>query len=194
MAYKKKTRKISDIMPARKADNNNCSLNSCRISKKKLTRYELDAQARLDKKKKKHKGLNSGSRHNIALENQKTKQNNERDPRIGSKKKIPLMVEFVNKPEKGKTIPPMKKIIEEKTIKISPEIELEQLENNECLHQLLDDIENGKKLSKEDQKFVDDSLDRIDELMTELGISDDEELSDNDLLRQFETANLNHFK
>ncbi len=191
MAHKKKTRKISDIMPARKGENN-CSLNSCRISKKQKTRYELDAQARLDKKKKKHKGLRSGARHNVEVENQKGQQE-KKDPRVGSKKKIPLMVEFVNKPEKGKVIPPIKKELKPAP-KIAPEVELAQLEDNECLHQLLDDIENGKKISAEDQKFVDECLDRIDELMTKLGISDEDEKDDDyALLRQFETANLNEY-
>ena len=37
-------------------------------SGKKLTRYELDAKAREDKKKRKHKGLASGSRHSAVEE------------------------------------------------------------------------------------------------------------------------------
>ncbi|MDP8033307.1 Der GTPase-activating protein YihI [Pasteurella atlantica] len=194
MAHKKKTRKISDIMPARKSDNA-CSLNACHISKKQKNRYELDAQARLDKKKKKHKGLSSGARHNVTLENKKLTSQEKKDPRVGSKKKVPLMVEFVNKPEKGKVIPPMKKTPEQVEQKptLAPELELTQLENNECLHQLLDDLEKGKTLSTEDQKFVDECLDRVDELMTELGI-EEEEQDDNALLRQFETANLNEFR
>ncbi len=192
MAHKKKTRKISDIMPIRKADKSQ-TINPNKINKKKLTRYELDAQARLDKKKKKHKGLNSGARHNIIAENQKTQQE-KKDPRVDSKKKIPLMVEFVNKPEKGKVIPPMKKELKPAP-QITPEVELAQLEDNECLHQLLDDIENGKKISAEDQKFVDECLDRIDELMSELGINDEDEKDDDyALLRQFETANLNEYR
>ncbi len=50
MARKKKTRRVSDIMPARKVDK------KVELPKgkpgKKLTRYELDAKAREDKKKK----------------------------------------------------------------------------------------------------------------------------------------------
>ncbi|MDP8079213.1 Der GTPase-activating protein YihI [Phocoenobacter skyensis] len=189
MAHKKKTRKISDIMPARKADKT--PINTAKIGKRKITRYELDIQARLDKKKKKHKGLASGSRHNVS-EQKVTPQQTKKDPRIGSRKKVPLMVEFVNKPEKGEIIPPMKKEMQEKRV-LSPEKELAQLENNECLNQLLDDIENGKTLSVEDQKFVNECLDRVDELMTELGIITDD-IDDNELLRQFETANLNNFR
>ncbi|MDO9777476.1 Der GTPase-activating protein YihI, partial [Glaesserella parasuis] len=93
--------------------------------------------------------------------------------RIGSRKKVPLMVEFVNQPEKGRVIKPVP--IEVEKPRLSPEQELEQLENNECLNQLLDDLEAGKTLSAQDQKFVDECLDRVHELMTELGIQDEED-------------------
>ena len=73
-------------------------------------------------------------------------------------------------------------------------MELEQLENNECLHQLLDELDAGKVLSAEDQKFVDECLDRIDELMEILGIQDEEVDEGDALLHQFETINLNQFK
>ena len=48
MARKKKSRKISDIMPIRNRIRN---LKHRKLSGKKLTRYELDAKAREDKKK-----------------------------------------------------------------------------------------------------------------------------------------------
>ena len=66
MARKKKSRKISDIMPIRKSDK---KPEAPKLSGKKLTRYELDAKAREDKKKRKHKGLASGSRHSNAEQN-----------------------------------------------------------------------------------------------------------------------------
>ena len=47
MARKKKSRKISDIMPIRKSDK---KPEAPKLSGKKLTRYELDAKAREDKK------------------------------------------------------------------------------------------------------------------------------------------------
>lgn len=104
---------------------------------------------------------------------------------------MPLVVEFVNKPEKGMTIPPMK--LEEKLPKQDPMLELELLESNECLNQLLDDLEAGKTLSAEDQQFVDDCLDRIAELMDELGISEDDD-PEEDLLRTFEKIDINQFR
>ena len=51
------------------------------------------------------------------------------------------------------------------------------LESDERLDALLERLENDETLSAEDQKWVDAKLDRIDELMQQLGLSydDDEE-------------------
>ncbi|WP_210497627.1 GTPase-activating protein, partial [Pantoea ananatis] len=56
-----------------------------------------------------------------------------------------------------------------------PEEELAQLENSERLDALLDRLEKGETLSSEDQGWLDVTLDRIDELMEQLGIEMDEE-------------------
>lgn len=186
MARQKKTRRITDIMPTRKADKKS-ELPKSR-SGKKLTRYELDAKAREEKKKRKHKGLASGSRHSMQENKANEAQTVVKDPKIGSKKKVPLIVEFVNKPEKGQTIPAVKPAKQ-----IDPMQELENLENNEILNELLDALDQGKTLSKADQQFVDECLDRVAELMKELGIEDEEE-NDDDLYRTFETIDINKFK
>ena len=186
MSRTKKTRRLTDIMPTRKSDKRPEQPKLSSGKNRKPTRYELDA------KKRKHKGLPTGSRNVDTAEQKKAVVKEAKDPRIGSKKKIPLMVEFVNKPEKGQFIKPV--LPEEVKPVLSPELELEQLENNECLHQLLDELDAGKVLSAEDQKFVDECLDRIDELMEILGIQDEEMDEGDALLRQFETINLNQFK
>lgn len=192
MSRTKKSRRITDIMPARKSDKREQSLSKLSGSKKrKLTRYELDLQGREAKKKRKHKGLASGSRNAEQLDPKLLTLQEKKDPRIGSRKKVPLMVEFVNQPEKGKVITPV--ALETKRKILSPEQELMQLENNECLNQFLDQLEAGKTLSTDDQRFVDECLDRIYELMEELGIEDEEE-SDDALLRQFETIDINKFR
>ena len=72
-------------------------------------------------------------------------------------------------------------------------VELERLENNEILNELLDRLEEGKTLSKAEQQFVDECLERVAELMKELGIEDDEE-NEEDLYRTFEKININRFK
>ncbi|HGO5854415.1 TPA: Der GTPase-activating protein YihI [Mannheimia haemolytica] len=195
MSRTKKTRRITDIMPARKTDKPKQPTPKLGGGKnRKPTRYELDAQAREEKRKRKHKGLPTGSRNADPAEQKKAVVKEVKDPRIGSRKKVPLMVEFVNQPEKGRTIKPVP--VEPIKPTLSLEQELEQLENNECLNQLLDDLEAGKTLSAEDQKFMNECLDRIDELMTELGIEYEDEEGDNGdaLLRQFETMDINKFR
>ena len=99
-----------------------------------------------------------------------------------------LIVEFVNKPEKGMTIPAVKE-----PKKLAPEVELERLENNEILNELLDALDEGKTISKADQQFVDECLDRIAQLMEELGIQDEDETED-DLYRTFEKIDINQFR
>lgn len=192
MSRQKKSRRLTDIMPARKTDKKP-EIGALKARPgKKLTRYELDAKAREEKRKRKHKGLNSGSRHSAAANADKSAQIEAKDPRIGSRKKVPLMVEFVNKPEKGQFIQAEK--TNEKSPALDPMLELEQLENNECLNNLLDQLDDGKVLSKADQAFVDECLDRIAQLMDELGISDEEGEDEDDLLRTFEKININQFR
>lgn len=192
MSRSKKTRRVTDIMPMRKADKPFEQPKARPSKNRKPTRYELDIQAREEKKKRKHRGLPSGSRANDGVEQKKIAVKEIKDARIGSRKKVPLMVEFVNQPEKGKLIKPVVPVEEIKP-RLAPEVELAQLENNECLNQLLDELEAGKTISTEDQHFVDECLDRVQELMTELGI-EDEESNDDALLRQFETVDINKFR
>lgn len=174
-------------MPTRKSDQKPQKP----ISGKKLSRYELDAKAREEKRKKKHKGLSAGSRHSQQQQANNNAQNEKKDPRIGSRKKVPLVVEFVNRPEKGEFIQPIKTQVENTAL--SAELELQQLENNECLNQLLDDLDAGKTISKQDQQFVDECLDRIAQLMDELGIQDEEDEQE-DLLRTFDRIDINQFR
>ncbi|MDO4626921.1 MAG: Der GTPase-activating protein YihI [Pasteurellaceae bacterium] len=190
MSRQKKSRKVTDIMPTRKADKKPEVMGKLR-SGKKLSRYELDAQAREDKKKKKHKGLASGSRHSAQVQSHQGKSAEQRDPRLGSRKKVPLIVEFINRPEKNEFIQPIK--LEEKSQPLDPMLELEQLENNECLNQLLDELDAGKTLNADDQRFVDECLARIAQLMEELGIQDEEDESE-DLLQTFNKIDINQFR
>ena len=58
---------------------------------------------------------------------------------------------------------------------LSPQAELELLENDERLDALLERLEEGGTLNAEEQSWVDAKLDRIDELMQQLGLSYDDE-------------------
>ncbi|WLI76589.1 Der GTPase-activating protein YihI [Kosakonia sp. H02] len=134
------------------------------------TREEMNQEGRERKREKKHRGNASGSRANGGGDASGSgKGKSQKDPRIGSKKPIPLAVadKPVNKQHKPKSEKPM----------LSPQAELEMLETDERLDALLERLEEGETLSAEDQAWVDAKLDRIDELMQKLGLSydDDEE-------------------
>lgn len=143
--------------------------------KKKKNRVELDIEARERKRDNKRRGHKAGSRANPdAAKNQSGSSAQKTDPRIGSKKAVPLVVETVfNNANKAKKTP---KPQAEAKPQLPPEEELTLLENDPRLDSLLDKIDDGETLSAEDQSYVDQTLDRIDVLMELLGI----ELGDED--------------
>ncbi|POP40505.1 Der GTPase-activating protein YihI [Superficieibacter electus] len=132
------------------------------------TREELNQEARALKRKKKHRGHSAGSRASGSEGASGTKgQKQQKDPRIGSKTPIPLGVTDapVTRQHKPKSEKPM----------LSPQDELDMLENDERLDALLERLEEGEALTAEEQSWVDAKLDRIDELMQKLGLSYDDE-------------------
>ncbi len=139
---------------------------------RRKTREELNQEARDRKRDKKHRGHAAGSRASgSGASSSSVKNKQQKDPRIGSKKPIPLGVTDtpVNKQHKPKSEKPM----------LSPQAELDLLENDERLDALLERLEEGEALTAEEQSWVDAKLDRIDELMQKLGLSyDDEEEED----------------
>ncbi|WP_085246650.1 Der GTPase-activating protein YihI [Gilliamella mensalis] len=137
--------------------------------KTKKSRQEINEESRELKRKRKHKGLPSGSRFNNQDNNKnKNLTNKSKDPRVGSKKPISLIIEGSNN-----VIKPVKQPKPAKTV-LSPQQELEQLENDPKLDMLLDLVEQNSKLTKEQQTYLDSKLNRIDELMQALGYSDDD--------------------
>ncbi|OCF96193.1 hypothetical protein A9G08_10560 [Gilliamella sp. wkB195] len=132
-------------------------------NKSKKTRQEINEESRELKRKRKHKGLPSGSRFNGKPNNKKT-SNIIKDPRIGSKKPISLV----------QTDDPIIKVNQPKKVKLTPEQELDQLENDTKLDHLLDLVEQGKTLTNEQQSYLDNKLDRIDQLMKQLGYEDND--------------------
>ncbi|EKO3831300.1 Der GTPase-activating protein YihI [Vibrio harveyi] len=157
-------------------------------------RTESDVEGRLRKRAKKRKGLKTGSRNSDAEEQKKQAAAQKRDPRLGSKKKIPLIVEPAKKQTKQER-------------RLSAEQELEMLENDAQLNVLLDRIEAGDNLGTGLQKYVDEKLDRIEKLMDQLGLlepeEDDEDFTapavkgsrnDDDLLADFDDINFDDYK
>ncbi|WP_271301541.1 Der GTPase-activating protein YihI [Yersinia enterocolitica] len=159
----------------------------------KKTRVELDIEARERKRQKRHSGNRSGARTNVEGSNKTgSTQAQEKDPRIGSKVPVPLVVESNAKAKP--TTKPVAKV--EAKPRLTPEEELTKLENDERLDALLDRLDNDEVLSKEDQAYVDLTLDRIDALMEQLGIElgddeDDEEREEKpeDILKLLKSGN-----
>ncbi|MEC6816277.1 Der GTPase-activating protein YihI [Photobacterium toruni] len=156
---------------------------------------KVDIETRERQKAKKRKGLKSGSRHSAVEENKQRNGGQKKDPRLGSKKLVPLIVE----PKKPQT---------KQQRRLSAEQELAMLENDAQLMVLLDRIDAGEKLGAGLQKQVDLKLDRIERLMKQLGLLDDVEeetsapvkqsakskpRSDDDLLAQFENMDFDNF-
>lgn len=138
-------------------------------------------------KPKKHKGNPSGSRNSVeksGSEGASIRQN--KDPRVGSKKPISLVVE--PKSNQSKVVKPKY---------FSPKQELSAIEESEKLAALLDLIDEGKKVSKADQHYVDVTLARHKELCDMLGISEDEEpkqADEDDPFSRFEAIDINKLK
>ncbi|KOO05642.1 Der GTPase-activating protein YihI [Vibrio hepatarius] len=165
-------------------------------------RTQSDVEGRLRKREKKRKGLKTGTRNSEEKAQKQRSAAQKLDPRLGSKKKIPLVVEAAKKPNKAER-------------RVNAEKELEMLENDAQLNVLLDRLDNGESLGAGLQKYVDEKLERIEVLMKQLGLYEEpaeeefeEEVvveptvkkaskkaaTDDDLLSQFEDLDLNQFK
>ncbi|WP_130832815.1 Der GTPase-activating protein YihI [[Erwinia] mediterraneensis] len=143
---------------------------------KRKSREDLNMEARDRKRDKKHRGHVSGSRANPVAQSQNQKKGTAaKDPRVGSKKPVPLLAagQKVQQPEVKKKQP-----AKAEKVRMTPAEELAMLENDERLDQLLDRLENGDALSAEEQAWLDETLDRIDVLMEELGIEMDDDADD----------------
>ncbi|ADU71236.1 Der GTPase-activating protein YihI [Pantoea sp. At-9b] len=151
---------------------------------KRKSREDLNLEARDRKRDKKHRGHAAGSRANPEKQaTGKGQARNAQDPRLGSKKPIALVAEGQTSVVK-KAAPKPKA----EKVRLTPQEELAKLENDERLDTLLDRLENGETLSGEEQAWLDETLDRIDELMETLGIAldddaDDDEQAEEDMMR-----------
>lgn len=153
-------------------------------------------ESKARKRKAKRKGLPPGSRHNVENTQQQQGKGPAKDPRLGSKKPIPLTVEpkkttsaTANKVSEIAKVTPVDDIAKEL---LTPEQELEQLESNERLNALLDEVDAGKQLGKEDARWLDSTLARHQQLLEQLGLLDDDEeeepLEGDDLWTRFMDA------
>ncbi|MCC4797465.1 GTPase-activating protein [Enterovibrio norvegicus] len=176
MTRKKKARKVGSEGPAQYSD-------------RSLSKDDVASLAR--KRANRRKGLKAGSRHSDGKVEKQRQINATRDPRLGSKKPIALIVEQKPHPKSAEG---------KKVRRLDAAKELDMLENDAQLNVLLDRIENGEKLGAGLQSYVDEKLDRIEALMAQLGLLEEEQedapveqpkgkksrRGDDDLLAEFE--------
>ncbi len=151
MTRRKKARRVGSEGPAEYVE-------------RKMTKEDVAALAK--KRAAKRKGLKAGTRNHVENSNRsQTTTAQAKDPRVGSKKAIPLIVEAQPHPKSAQA---------KKVRRLSAEQELEQLENDTQLNVLVERIERGEKLGSGLQDYVDEKLDRIEVLMNQLGLFETE--------------------
>ena len=164
MSRVKKTRKTGKLSDPHKAE---------RESPRTSFRQE---QGKALKKAKKRKGLASGGRNTedpSKAGSGKSRQIKD-DIRLGSKKPVALGVEK-EKNLKPQVKPATEKVTETVKANLTPEQELEKLENDTRLQGLLERAELGDTLTKKEQAWLDEKLDRYQHLMEELGLDEEED-------------------
>ncbi|GAB3214776.1 Der GTPase-activating protein YihI [Pseudaeromonas pectinilytica] len=153
--------------------------------------------ARQRKRDNKRKGLKAGSRQAVEQETSGIKSGSgSKDPRVGSRKPVALVVEPAKKPVAAKTAKAVKtaeQIAEQqaKQLQLKLEQELAAIENDERLNLLLDRLDDGLSVSADDEAWLDARLARHQELLVALGMDDDDDddvaepASPDDLLQRF---------
>jgi hypothetical protein len=143
-------------------------------------RHKPTAEARQDRdrpveSKKKGAGLKSGSRNSVQAEVKTGSANQNKDPRHGSKKPISLVVTPAEQKLLTPTTQPKALLAKAKPVEIPPQVELEQIEQDEKLQSLLEKVEQGDILTGKDAKYFNAKTARHAELLTLLGLDDDDE-------------------
>lgn len=147
------------------------------------TRHRPAEEARQDRTrapetKKKGAGLKSGSRHSPSAEDkQKQSAKSSKDPRHGSKKPIALVVTEAEQKlmAQPKQFKPVVLLTKAKEPEMPPDQELALLENDEKLLELLDKVDQGEILTGKDAKYFNAKTARHAELVTLLGLDQEEE-------------------
>ena len=153
--------------------------------------------ARQRKRDNKRKGLKAGSRQAVEQQTSSTKSGSgSKDPRVGSRKPVALVVEPAKKPvaaKPAKAVKTAEQIAEQqaKQLQLKLEQELAAIENDERLNLLLDRLDDGLSVSADDEAWLDARLARHQELLVALGMDDDDDddvaepASPDDLLQRF---------
>ncbi|MEW9797868.1 Der GTPase-activating protein YihI [Alteromonas sp. CYL-A6] len=165
MARKKKTRKIGLIGVRKDPDHKPI--------------------AKPSRRKKAPKGKPAGNRHNVEQSGKPASRGKAlpQDPRTGSKKPVPLV-------KASETTP-----ASQKRRYATPSEELAALEADARLIALLDKLDSGDKLTREQQHYVDEKMERHRILCELLGIdaSDDDE-EDTDPMASLDAISIDDYK
>lgn len=158
-------------------------------------RKESDVSAQEGRERKraaKRKGLKAGSRQQVEQSNNKSGNSQSKDPRIGSRKPVELVVAapVKAKPVASKPLKSAEQLEQERLAKLrgQQEKELAEIEGNERLNSLLDRLDEGLAIAVADEEWLEQMLDRHQVLLAELGIEDeddDEPSEPDDLLERF---------
>ena len=137
------------------------------MPKSKSTPQSVNQSVRELTKAKKRKGKPSGNRNSMA-ESAKLAQRGgaKKDPRLGSKKPIPLI-----KTSDSQKAKPKKRFA-------TPQEELMAIENDPQVQKLMMMIENEQPLSAHDQQFFDAKMKRHRILCELMGIEDEPEIDE----------------
>jgi uncharacterized protein len=168
-------------MTRKKKSRKSAPAGAAKLSKDKLNQLRVLKEQRV----KKHKGAKPGSRNaQEALQDPAATSNSKApsDSRIGSKKPVELIPSCNNsstahEPQLQRHLKPqvaLKKVV----VELSPEQELEELENDGRLMKLLERHEQGELLTGKEAKFFNRSIARHQQLCELLGIDDEFEEQD----------------
>jgi hypothetical protein len=165
---------------------------SRKVGKIGISKTPSNIRKPTEKRVKKHLGKPSGSRNNEALTVKQESEKGNKDPRHGSKKPVSLVAETK-----------VQKAAATKVKYFSPTQELAAIEQDPRLATLLEKIDLGKKIAREDQHYVDQTLARHKVLCEMLGLTEEPEKPEKpikssepqtDLYSQFESINIDDFK
>lgn len=138
-------------------------------------------------KPKKHKGKPAGNRHNV--ENKSSRSSGpkqKQDPRIGSKKPVDL------------TPPSSSPVAKAKVRKYAnPSEELAALEADTRLAKLLDKLDEGEKITRAEQSYVDEKMARhriVCDLLGIADIDDEEDQEDDDPFDNLDAIDIDDYK
>jgi ribosome assembly protein YihI (activator of Der GTPase) len=183
-------------------------------AKPKLSKQELE---KVEKRTRKTTGKVAGNRQKEAVQEKagNTQQGAKKDPRLGNKTPIALG-KIVAKAEKSKqekakinsTKPQsiagvriVEPVITDLPSKLSPEQELDAIEQDEMLQDILAKQEDAIALTEQEVNYYNDMMERHQTLSAELGLDEDEDVIDevdsknteDDLWDKLDNNNLSDF-